>query len=407
MKKLLVIGKNWPEPQTTAAGYRMLQLLDVFLEDDFQVTFCCAGFKSIYSVDLSSLNILEKEILLNDSSFDDYIKELQPDIVLYDRFMTEEQYSWRVRDNSPDSLHILDTEDLHFLRKAREEAFKKNEEVQIYNDAAIREIAAIYRCDLSIIISQVEYNLLINKFDIPENKIVYIPFLFKRELFNSIEKLSFQNRSNFVMIGNSLHQPNYDSILYLKNVIWPLIRKQLPHVEVHIYGAYQSQSIEQLHNIKQGFIVKGFAINAIETLAQHRVLLAPLRYGAGLKGKIFDALHAATPVAMSEIAAEGMFNDQQEFGFIENDIDAYVSKAISLYQNPKKWQQLSDSSLRILENNYSYSAFAKALLLKISQLKTHTKLSTDKAEFYSKMLNFHSNSRYKYLSKWITLKKAK
>lgn len=407
MKKLLVIGKNWPEPQTTAAGYRMLQLLDVFLEDDYQVTFCCAGFKSIYSVDLSSLNILEKEILLNDSSFDDYIKELQPDIVLYDRFMTEEQYSWRVRDNSPDTLHILDTEDLHFLRKAREEAFKKNEEVQIYNDAAIREIAAIYRCDLSIIISQVEYNLLINKFDIPENKIVYIPFLFKRELFNSIEKLSFQDRSNFVMIGNSLHQPNYDSILYLKNEIWPLIRKQLPHVEVHIYGAYQSQSIEQLNNIKQGFIVKGFAINAIETLAQYRVLLAPLRYGAGLKGKIFDALHAATPVAMSEIAAEGMFNDQQEFGFIENDIDAYVSKAISLYQNPEKWQQLSDSSLRILENNYSYSAFAKALLLKISQLKTHTKLSTDKYEFYSKMLNFHSNSRYKYLSKWITLKKAK
>ncbi|MEP0479217.1 MAG: glycosyltransferase, partial [Nonlabens sp.] len=248
MKKLLVIGKNWPEPQTTAAGYRMLQLLEIFQEDGYQVIFTCAGFKSAYSVDLRLLNIIEKEILLNDSSFDQYIKELRPDIVLYDRFMTEEQYSWRVKDNSPDTLHILDTEDLHFLRKAREVALKKGTDVDFYNDAAVREIAAIYRCDLNIIISKVEHGLLIDSFNIPEDKLVYIPFLYKNDkLKTSLLPKSFDERSNFVMIGNSLHQPNYDSILYLKNEIWPQIRNQLPDVEVHIYGAYQNQSIEQLH----------------------------------------------------------------------------------------------------------------------------------------------------------------
>ncbi|PPK95640.1 glycosyl transferase family 1 [Nonlabens xylanidelens] len=404
MKKLLVIGKNWPEPQTTAAGYRILQLLEVFQEDGYQVIFSCAGFKSAYSVDLGALDIIEKEILLNDSSFDQYIKELRPDIVLYDRFMTEEQYSWRVKDNSPDTLHILDTEDLHFLRKAREVAVKNGTDVSFYNDAAIREIAAIYRCDLSIIISKVEHDVLINSFDIPVNKLVYIPFLYKADKLKTSLPKSFNERSNVVMIGNSLHQPNYDSILYLKNEIWPQIRKQLPDVEVHIYGAYQNQSIEQLHNLKQGFIVKGFATNAIKTLQEYRLLLAPLRFGAGLKGKIFDALHAATPVAMSQIAAEGMFNGKQEFGFTEDDIDAYVGKVISLYQNPRKWHELSDSSSRILENNYSHSAFAKALLFKISSLTNVNNDLSSKDDFFIKMLNFHSNSRYKYLSKWIDLK---
>ena len=405
MKRLLVIGKNWPEPQTTAAGYRMLQLLEVFQEDGYQVIFSCAGFKSEFSVDLKSLNIVEKEILLNDSSFDQYIKELSPDIVLYDRFMTEEQYSWRVKDNSPETLHILDTEDLHFLRKAREVAIKKGTDVDVYNDAAIREIAAIYRSDLSIIISKVEHELLINSFNIPEEKLVYIPFLYKDDkLKRPLITKRFNDRSNFMMIGNSLHQPNYDSILYLKSTIWPQIRKKLPDVEVHIYGAYQNQNIEQLHNVKQGFIIKGFATNAIDTLQNYRLLLAPLRFGAGLKGKIFDALHAATPVAMSQIAAEGMFDDKQEFGFIENDVDAYVSKVISLYQDLGKWQKLSESSLKILDNNYSYSAFAKALLFKISSLTNAINTLPSKEDFFIKMLNFHSNSRYKYLSKWIDLK---
>ncbi|WP_298952660.1 glycosyltransferase [uncultured Nonlabens sp.] len=405
MKKLLVIGKNWPEPQTTAAGYRILQLLEVFQEDGYQVTFSCAGCKSAYSVDLVGLNIIEKEILLNDSSFDNFIKELSPDIVLYDRFMTEEQYSWRVKDNSPQTLHILDTEDLHFLRMARQVAIKKKTDIDIYNDAAVREIAAIYRCDLSIIISKVEHDILINKFDIPVNKLIYIPFLHKKDkLKTAFLHKGFDDRSNFVMMGNSLHQPNYDSILYLKNKIWPQIRNKLPNVEVHVYGAYQNESLKKLHHIEQGFIIKGHAINAIQTLREYRLLLAPLRFGAGLKGKIFDALQAATPVAMSQIAAEGMFTDKQNFGLIENNVDAYVEKVIDLYHNQQQWEELSSGSLKILENNFSHSAFAKTLLLKISSIIITRETKNNKEDFFIKMLNFHSTSRYKYLSKWIDLK---
>ncbi|MFT7386608.1 MAG: hypothetical protein ACI82E_001374, partial [Nonlabens sp.] len=183
MKKLLVIGKNWPEPNTTAAGYRMLQLLRIFQEDAYQIHFSCAATKSEFSENLKSLQITEKSLILNDSSFDDYVKELQPDIILYDRFMTEEQYGWRCREQVTKAIHILDTEDLHFLRKAREEAFKNKEQVNLYNETAMREIAAIYRCDLRIIISKVEKDLLEQIFQVPDSKLIYVPFLFQASTY--------------------------------------------------------------------------------------------------------------------------------------------------------------------------------------------------------------------------------
>ena len=68
----------------------------------------------------------------------------------------------------------------------------------------------------------------------------------------------FKEREHFISIGNLLHAPNYDAILFLKENIWPLIRKKLPKAEVHVYGAYTSEKVNQLNNKKEGFIVKGF-----------------------------------------------------------------------------------------------------------------------------------------------------
>ena len=95
-------------------------------------------------------------------------KELQPDVVVYDRFMIEEQFGWRVRENCKQAIQILDTEDLHFVRKAREKAFKKQQEVNYHTDEMIREVASILRCDLSLIISEVEMEMLQREFNIPE-----------------------------------------------------------------------------------------------------------------------------------------------------------------------------------------------------------------------------------------------
>ena len=130
-KKLLIIGNVWPEPNSTAAGRRMLQLIEAFQNNDYKITFISAASKTDNSFQLEKLNIVTFEILLNDSSFDSLVKEIDPDIVIFDRFLTEEQFGWRITETCPKAIRILDTEDLHFLRTARHQAFNENASVSV------------------------------------------------------------------------------------------------------------------------------------------------------------------------------------------------------------------------------------------------------------------------------------
>ena len=139
--QILLIGLVWPEPASSAAGSRIIKLIDLFLSKGWEVTFSSAAAKSEFSADLISKGVNEISIELNSSSFDDFIGELKPDVVLFDRFMVEEQYGWRVAENCPNAIRILDTEDLHFLRNARHLVIKENrklKESDLKNDAAKR-----------------------------------------------------------------------------------------------------------------------------------------------------------------------------------------------------------------------------------------------------------------------------
>ena len=287
-KQLLIIGFVWPEPKSSAAGSRMMHLIEIFQSKAYEITFATSCAKSDNAFDLESIGVTTEAITLNDSSFDVFIKQLDPDIVLFDRFMIEEQYGWRVAEQCPHALRILDTEDLHCLRKGRHQALKDNTVFDIdhlYNDIAKREIASIYRCDLSIMISQVEIEILKHQFKVDEHLLHYLPFLLDSiSLITQKELPNYKKREHFITVGNFLHEPNVDGLVHLKENIWPYIRKKLPKAEIHIYGAYESQKAKQLHSEEDGFLIKGFVENINEVMQHYRVCLVPLRYGAGLKG---------------------------------------------------------------------------------------------------------------------------
>ena len=158
-KKLLIIGLVWPEPTSSAAGTRMIQLIHFFLNKNYEITFACAASKSEFSFDLIGIGIKEQVIKLNCESFNHFIKDLNPEIVMFDRYIIEEQYGWRVQKECTMAMTILDTEDLHFLRHARQKALKTDNE-DLFSDHTKREIASILRCDLSLIISEIEIGLM-------------------------------------------------------------------------------------------------------------------------------------------------------------------------------------------------------------------------------------------------------
>ncbi len=122
--KVLVIGYVWPEPRSSAASGHVMQILDTFLGQGWDITFSSPAGPGEHRADLLALGIREVPIELNSSSFDAFISELAPDIVLFDQFMMEEQFGWRVEKHCPGALRVLETSDLQSLRHARHQRLK-------------------------------------------------------------------------------------------------------------------------------------------------------------------------------------------------------------------------------------------------------------------------------------------
>ncbi|SFI51848.1 glycosyltransferase [Halpernia frigidisoli] len=405
MKKLLIIGAVWPEPNSTAAGKRMLQIISIFKDLNYEITFCSTASKSEHSFDLNFLNISSENILLNDSSFDDFVKKFQPDVVLFDRFMTEEQFGWRVAENVPNATKILDTEDLHFLRKQREIDFKSEEEntsQKEISDTFIREISSILRCDLSLIISDFEQNLLIEKYKINPEILYYLP-MFSEKFKGEIP--GFQERKNFMHIGNFLHEPNWQTVLILKK-LWKSIKQKLPDSELHIYGSYVTEKAKQLHNEKEGFIIKGRANSVEEVFLNYKVLLARIPFGAGIKGKLLESMEFGLPNITTEIGAEGIQFDENWNGFITKSDEEFIEKSINLYSVSSIWENSQKIGFEILDKKFKRNLFEQGFIERIQSLSEN--LESHRNENYlGKILQQNALQSTKFMSKWIEEKNKK
>ena len=398
---LLIIGFVWPEPNSSAAGGRMMQLISLFKEQGYQITFASPALDSDFMVNLADFGVNKVTIELNDSSFDAFIRHLQPDIVLFDRFMIEEQFGWRVAENCPNAIRILDTEDLHCLRLARQKAFKENRIFQVVDllEEAVgkREIASILRSDLSLMVSEYEMELLQSIFRIEKSLLFYLPLLVDQF---EISPLSFQQRQNFGFIGNFLHEPNWNAVQYLKETIWPLIRMQLPKAVLEIYGAYPSQKVFQLHNEKEGFLIRGRAENAKEVISNTRVLLAPLRFGAGIKGKLLEAMQYGTPTITTSIGKESMHGTLDWNGIIEDEPQQFADVAVQLYQEESLWLQSQENGFTIVKQRYLKELFEVEFAKQVSLLKLNLKKHRQN-NFLGQMLSHHTMQSTKYMSRWI------
>ncbi len=399
-----MIGYVWPEPNSSAAGGHMMSLLRLFKKQNWQVEFATPAQTTEHMIDLSAEGISSQAIHLNCDSFDVYVKQYQPDSVLFDRFMMEEQFAWRVEKNCPDAVKILDTEDLQCLRHARHEAYKAGRTMlqsDLFSDIAKREIAAILRCDIALIISSYEMSLLQDTFKLDKALLYHLPFMVN---LNNLahETNTFNERQHFMTIGNFRHAPNWDSVLQLQK-LWPQIRKQIPEAECHIYGSYPPPKATALHKPEIGFLIKGWTKDALEIMRQYRVCLAPLKFGAGIKGKLLDAMLAQTPSVTTSVGAEGMVDHENWPGIVVDEQDAFVTAAVSLYENEEMWLKAQSQCMTMVESRYDAELLGVSLISKIiniSENLTEHRLNN----FTGAMLKHHSMASTKYMSQWIAAK---
>lgn len=396
--KILIISSVWVEPNSSAAGSRMLQLIRFFQSEKYIVEYASIASESEFSFDLSSLGITQHTIQLNDSSFDELLLQINPNTVLFDRFMVEEQFGWRVSNTLPNTIKILDTEDLHCLRQARHEAVKKNSESLNFNsDVAKREIASIFRCDLSLMVSDHEMNLLQLIFQVPKSILFYLPIWIENLSF---EKSGFQTKQDFIFIGNFYHEPNWDSVLILKNEIWPKLKELLPNTKLNIYGAYPTQKVHQLHNPKERFFIHGRAESAEEVIRSAKVLLAPIRFGAGIKGKLLECMEYGTPSVTTSIGAEAMHDNLPWNGFVTYDYSDFITKAVELYSNQEVWEQAVANGYEIIKQKFMFSIYRSNFLEVLENLQTNLE-SHRNSNFIGQMLQFHTMRSTEFMSRWI------
>jgi glycosyltransferase involved in cell wall biosynthesis len=400
MNKLLIISSVWVEPNSSAAGSRMLQLIRYFLSQNYSIEYASTATDSEFCFDLAELDITTQFIQLNDSSFDDYLRRINPNLVLFDRFMVEEQFGWRVSYVLPNAIKILDTEDLHCLRKARQEAIKNNtsfDTLDFNSDIAKREIASIFRSDLSLIVSDYEMHLLQTVFQVPKAILFYLPICIEK--FNAVQP-DFQTKIDFVFIGNFYHEPNWDSVLVLKNEIWPKLKDLLPNAKLNIYGAYPTQKVLQLHNPKEGFLIHGRAESAEEVIRSAKVLLAPIRFGAGIKGKLLECMEYGTPSVTTSIGAEAMCDNLPWNGFVVNEHSEFISKAVLLYSNQEIWKQAVQNGYEIIQQKFLFSIYMSKFLNTLNELQSNLE-SHRNANFIGQMLQFHTLRSTEFMSRWI------
>lgn len=419
--QVLVIGYVWPEPRSSAAGGHMMQILESFLEAGWRITFASPAAVGEHKADLANLGIAECRIELNNSSFDRFVADLQPDVVLFDRFMMEEQFGWRVEKHCPAALRVLETSDLQSLRDARQQQLKARlkdpqdlndfsalfapDQRQIFEqmsetDQAQREIAAIYRSDLNLMISDVESQLLIEQFKVPAALLHWCPLMIDTPV---AAYRNFDERAHFLSIGNFRHAPNWDAVLWMKSTIWPLIRQQLPTTQLHIYGAYTPPKATALHNPAQGFHIMNWAEDALEVMTAARVCLAPLRFGAGIKGKIVDAMLCGTPNVTTPIGAEAMHGGLPWAGAVETSAVALAQAAVRLYQDRVLWQQAQANGQALLAERYERRIHGPALIARIQACRQDL-AARRRDNFTGAMLRHHHHKSTQYMSQWIEAK---
>ncbi|WP_017278207.1 glycosyltransferase [Pseudomonas syringae] len=418
--RLLIIGYVWPEPRSSAASGHMMQLIQCFLEQDWQITFASPATEGEHRADLLGLGIREVHIALNDSSFDVFVSELQPDVVLFDQFMIEEQFGWRVEQQCPDALRILETSDFQSLRHARHQLLKDSlnsdcaeagpcsadvSAPQLFrqiasSDLAQREIASLYRCDLNLMTSDVEIALLSGSFGMPVALLHWCPLMIDAtpDSFRP-----FAERAHFLSIGNFRHAPNWDAVLWMKTAIWPLIRQQLPDAQLHIYGAYTPPKASALHNTSQGFHVKHWAEDALEVMSNARVCLAPLRFGAGIKGKLMDAMLCGTPSVTTPMGAEAMSGGLPWPGIIADNPADIADAAVRLYQDQNLWLDAQQAGQALLQARFQHRQHCASLIERIDTLRNE--LAEHRlANFTGAMLRHHHHKSTKYMAQWIEAK---
>jgi glycosyltransferase involved in cell wall biosynthesis len=363
-KNILIIDYMTPTPDKDSGSVDAVFMMEALIDLGFNVIFIPDNL--IYVPNYTDNLVKKGVVCINNFSIDSFLKEHGNSLsyIFLSRVHTARQFINSVKKMAPSAKLIFNSVDLHFVRELRYAEItgdKKDFEVAQYTK--LEELNLVKLADATMVLSLAEVQILANEGFV---KSVYLtPFM--RNIPGA--KKSFEERENILFIGSFLHKPNIDAINYFLKEIWPLVRIKKPNLEINVIGSNISNYITKFDNKNLGINIIGFVEDLTQYFESSILSVAPMRYGAGIKGKIATSASFGVPCVASSLAAEGMcFTDGVNI-LIADQPTLFAEHIFTLCNDKNKWNELSINSIAFMEARYSYNAGKKRLRNLLESLK--------------------------------------
>jgi GT2 family glycosyltransferase/glycosyltransferase involved in cell wall biosynthesis len=351
-KNILVIDHHLPMPDRDSGSLRMFQILKLLHELGHRVTFIPDNLADIppYTADLQKRGIkvvrhpsvkrVRNYLIAHGSEFD---------VVVLSRCQFARKHIADVRLYAPQSRIIFDTVDLHFLREESEARLTGDPETRRKAQETKRwEYDLIDQSDETWVVSSAEQRLL--QKESPDKSFQLVSNIVDVPGSNT----PFALRRDWLFIGGFQHPPNIDAVLFFLKEIYPLVNEQLADAKFYIIGDKVPPEIVALANEK--IIVAGLQRDVGPFFDSVKLSVAPLRFGAGVKGKINQSMAFGVPVVATSLAVEGTGLHDREEILVADQPEDFARAVIELYESEQLWNRISENGLKKTRALYSTDA---------------------------------------------------
>jgi O-antigen biosynthesis protein len=355
-RRILIIDAVTPMIDQDAGSLRMVNLMRILRGNGCHVVFMPSNLAWVarYTADLQALGIEVLHQPFNHPSAVFRERGAEFDAILLSRHYVACEYLGLARLYARQARLIFDTVDLHYLRELRAAQLEESEDLaRLSAKTRVQEIGVMREADVTLVVSHVEREILAD--DAPGVSVDVLSTV--HEIFGC--RRPFADRRDLLFVGSFQHPPNSDAVLWFVKDILPRVLQAIPDVRLHVIGSKVTDAIRALAS--EHVVIHGFVEDIAPAMDAARISIAPLRYGAGVKGKINMAMSYGLPVVATSMAVEGMHVQTNEEVLVADGADAYADAIVRLYNDETLWKRLSAGGLGNVRAHFSFEAAEKAI----------------------------------------------
>jgi glycosyltransferase involved in cell wall biosynthesis len=379
---ILIISPTLPMYDRNAGDYRLLHIIKMlaiehtlsFYSTENDVEDPC------YSKSLLDIGV---EVITGVTSIKTILNKKNYDVSIIEFYYLAEYYLPRIRLCQPKCRVIIDTVDVHYLRMSMKARLINNYKAIVEaNKIKHREIAIYKQADAVITVTNDDTNGILSECN---SIITYIVPLIYDIVTLTNDLIKDKDINSIIFVGGFIHEPNVDAVMYFVADVLPVIWSKRKAVRFYIVGSNPPQCIIELASKYSNVIVTGHVKSTTPYLLSSYVSVAPLRFGAGMKGKIVEAMSHGLPVVTTSVGAQGMgFIDKYDVRIADSPVE-FADAVLDLIDNKEIYENIRSNGIKHIENNFT----SQRVSLLINNALTQTLLTPIKKISISNKIKFY------------------